>query len=117
MRDLVGPPVAIGVLENEQAIAHLGIRRALGIIRPGSHPQAALGVPGHLHRIGQLRELLFTGEEVHLHPGVDGHLGDGLFTAQELVRAVGILAALVGGNGFDCREIRIVNLLIFSLGQ
>src|SRR5205823_5942776 len=89
VRALVGFAVAVGVFENQNAVAGAACGGALGIARPDADPEAAFGVPIHLHGLDQLGPLFFTGEEIHF--GVLGgfHLGDGFFAAEE-----GIFAAV-----------------------
>ena len=63
---LVGLAGALGVFEDQDAVADRAGRRALGVVLPGGNPQPALGVPGHLHGLDQFGELLLAGEQIHL---------------------------------------------------
>ena len=85
---LVGLAVAVGVLEDQELVVHLLLGLPVRVARPDRHPEPALGVERHLHRLGQVGELLLRGEQVDLHPLGDGHLGDGLLAAEEDVGAV-----------------------------
>ena len=73
---LVGAAVAVGVFQNQQLVVHSLVGTPVGIGWPGGHPQPSLGVKRHLHRIDQLREHRLVGDQLHLHSGVDGHLGN-----------------------------------------
>ena len=58
-RLLVGLPVVIGVLEDDELVIGPGISRA--IVRVAGHhrdPEASLVVEGHLHRVLEIGELL-----------------------------------------------------------
>ena len=71
---LVGLAVAVGVLEDQELVVHLLLGLPVRVGRPDGDPQPALGVERHLHRLGQLGELLLGGEQVDLQPLADGHL-------------------------------------------
>ncbi len=85
----VGAAVAVGVFKNEQAVALLAGGGALGVVEPGGHPQAAAGVPGHLHRIHQFGELLLVGEQGEFEPGLDLDVLHRLLRVREGDQAVG----------------------------
>ena len=85
---LVGLAVAVGVFEDQELVVHLLLGLPVRIGRPDGDPEPALGVERHLHRLGQLGELLLRGEQVDLHPLGDGHLVDRLLAVEEEVLAV-----------------------------
>ena len=92
-RLLVGLAVAVGVFEDQELVVR---QRVAGtVVRVGrgrGDPEAALGVERHLHRLLEVRELLFGGEEGDLVAGQQLHLLDGGFAGKEL-RGVAVLLA------------------------
>ena len=75
-RALVELPIAIGVLENQNAIAPFALRPALGVIHPFDHPEPPAVVDAE--RDG-LHDVRFAGEERGLESRRQGHLlGGGL---------------------------------------
>ena len=102
--------VVVGVLKNEQAVVHRGGRLPVRIRRPRRHPQPALRVEGHLLRTDEFRELRLVGKALDLHPLVNGHLGDGLFTRQEQMLAIGQRPRLVRDDVEERRQIAVVRL-------
>jgi len=66
----------------------------------GGDPEAALGVERHLHRLLEVGELLFGGEERDLEAGQQLHLRDAGFAGEELGRIAVLLAGReVGRHG------------------
>lgn len=63
---LVGLAIAIGILKDQQLIVHRLFGLKVGIGWPNRHPKAALGVPGHLHRVDQFGKCLLRSEQVDL---------------------------------------------------
>ena len=105
---LVGPAVAVGVFENQELVVDRVFRLPVRIAVPARNPQAAPRVEGHLHRIGQLGELLLGGEQVDLHPFVHGHLLDFFFAAEKDVLAPRQRAGLIGDHGDEVGQVGIV---------
>ena len=92
----VGFAVAVGILEDNELVLDGGGGGELGRPGPDGDPEAALGVPGELEGFGEFGEFLFAGEDVGFETRREGHFGDGLFGAEELVGAVGVGAGFVG---------------------
>src|SRR4051812_32392748 len=98
MRAFVSFAVAVGVFENEDGVAGARRGRALGIAGPDADPQAAFGVPVHLHRLDQFGPLLFAGEEIYFRVLGWLHFGDGFFAAEERIFSAFEWAGFVGGE-------------------
>ena len=98
MGEFVGFAITVGVLENDDAVAEFGSGGAARVVGPDGDPKTAFGVPGHLHRFGELGKFAFAGEEVYLNARREGHLRHGLLGSKEFVGAVGIGAGLVGAE-------------------
>ena len=114
---LVRLAVAIRVLEDEEAVAVLAPRRAFRVIAPRGDPEPALRVPCRLDRVDEIGELLFVGEEIHLHAGMDGHLGDRFLAVEEDMRAVLLRAALVRRHRVDGRQVVVVHDHVAAAGH
>ena len=114
---LVGLAGALGVFEDEELVVHRLLGLPVRIGRPDGHPQPALGVQGHLHRVDQFGEVLLRGEQIDLHPLADRHLVDGLLAVEEDVLAAGAVAGLVGLDGDERRRVAVVDLEIAALGD
>ena len=66
----ISAAVSIGVLEDEELVVGFVVTRfVVRVGRNDGDPEATLIVPGHLHRIAQIRELAFGGEEIDLKTG------------------------------------------------
>ena len=114
---LVGLAVVIRVFEDEQLVVHRVLRLPMRIGRPGRDPQPALRVERHLHRIDQIGEGLLVGEERHLQPVGDGHLGERLLPAEEKMRAVGSAAGQVGRHVDERLGVAVVDRQVRALGD
>jgi hypothetical protein len=64
-------------IEDDQFIEDLGGGRGFRIIRPSGDPQTALGIEIHLHRIDQIGEGFFAGDEFHFAAGGEFQVLDG----------------------------------------
>ena len=62
-RDLVGPAVAVGVLEDDQLVVRRLVRADVRVGRRRQHPQPAARVERHRQRVGELGELALRGEQ------------------------------------------------------
>ena len=112
---LVGLAVAVGVFEDQELVVHLLLGLPVRVGRPAGDPEPALGVERHLHRLGQLGELLLGGEQVDLQVLADGHLADGFLAAQEDVLAVRPGARLVGLDRDERGRVRVVDRQVLAL--
>ena len=109
----VSAPVAVGVLEDDDLVVGLvpGINVRVG--RRAADPKPAPGIPAHLDWAGQVGEILFGGEQVHLKARIDFECLQLVLRREELVRA----PALCGLR--QRRDVRVVDLLrhLFAIGQ
>ena len=94
----VGFAVAIGVFQHQQLVVHGLFRLPVRVGRPHSHPQPALGVPRHLHRIGEFWPGFFRGKQVHLQSLANSHLVDRAHTGEKFMLATFKLPRLVGNH-------------------
>jgi len=81
----------------------------MGIGRPGSDPEASLGVPSHLDWLGQIGKLFFGSEQVHFQTGGKLHVFNGLNRIKKNVLAIWTRAGFVGFNRNQRRGIGIIN--------
>ena len=114
--EFVGFAVTVGVFEDDDAVTELGGGGAARVVGPDGDPEAALGVPGHLHGFGEFGEFALAGEQVHLHSGGEFHLRHGLLRGEELVGPVGVGAGLVGAERSDQRKREHLGRGGFALG-
>ena len=82
----VGTPITVGVLIDDEFVVGLvpGINVRVG--GRAADPKPAFGVPAHLDWAGQVGELFFGGEQVHVKPRIDFKCFQLVLWRKELVR-------------------------------
>ena len=101
--------VAVGVFEDEDLVLHLLVGTPVRVALPGGHPEPALRIEVHCHRIHHFRKHPFVGDQFDLHAGVHGHLADGLLAGKKLVLAPLERTGLVGDDGDQLRQADVVD--------
>ena len=114
---LVGLAVAVGVFEDQDLVVHLLLGLPVRIARPDGHPQPALGVERHLHRLGQLGNSFSEANRLTFIPLATVIFVMASSPLEEEVRAVRAGAGLVGLDRDERRRVAVVDLEVAPLGD